>query len=130
MKGNDAEAVPWMAKLTRNPWPKQIVWHQAGRLHGRFYWLALPEGIAKPGLTIRGGVANNVITLDAPDVPRLILRLHDRLVDLDQPIKVRLNGQTVFEGKVTRQADAILKSLQQRADPHSAATALLEVSSQ
>jgi hypothetical protein len=130
MKGNDAEAVPWMAKLTRNPWPKQIVWHQAGRLHGRFYWLTLPEGIAKPGLTIRGGVANNVITLDAPDVPRLILRLHDRLVDLDQPIKVLLNGQTVFEGKVTRQADAILKSLQQRADPHSAATALLEVSSQ
>lgn len=130
MKGNDAEAVPWMAKLTRNPWPKQMVWHQAGRLHGRFYWLALPEGIAKPGLTIRGGVANNVITLDAPDVPRLILRLHDRLVDLDQPIKVLLNGKTVFEGKVSRQADAILKSLQQRADPHSAATALLEVSSQ
>jgi len=49
------------------------------------------------------------------------------LVDLDQPLKVLLNGKAVFEGKVPRQADAILKSLQQRADPRSAATALLEV---
>ena len=127
MNGKDAEAVPWMAKLTRDPWPKQIVWCQSSRLHDRFYWLALPEGIAKPGLTIRASVSNNVITLDAPDVPRLTLRLHDRLVDLDQPLKVLLNGKPVFEGKVTRQADAILKSLQQRSDPRSAATALLEV---
>jgi len=42
-------------------------------------------------------------------------------------VKVILNGKSVFAGKVTRQADAILKSLQQRADPQSAAVALLEV---
>jgi hypothetical protein len=49
------------------------------------------------------------------------------LVDLDQPVKVLLNGKVAFEGKVSRQADAILKSLQQRSDPSSAATALLEI---
>ena len=127
MNGKDAEAVPWMAKFTRNPWPRKIVWYQSDRLHDRFYRLALPEGVAKPGLTIHTSVEHNVITLDAPDVTCVILRLHDRLEDLDQPLKVLLNGKTVFEGKVPRQADAILKSLQQRADPHSAATALLEV---
>lgn len=127
MNGKDAEAVPWMAKFTRDPWPKKVVWCQSGRLHDRFYWLALPEGVAKAGLTIRATAERNVITLDAPEVPRLILRLHDRLVDLDQPLKVLFNGKTVFNGKVTRQAAAILKSLQQRADPSSAATALLEV---
>ena len=58
---------------------------------------------------------------------RVILRLNDRLVNLDQTIKVQLKGKTVFEGKVARQADAILKSLQQRGDIQSAATALLEV---
>ncbi len=127
MNGKDAEAVPWMAKFTRDPWPKKIVWCQSGRLHDRFYWLALPDGVAKPGLTIRATAERNVITLDAPEVTRLTLRLNDRLVNLDQPLKVLFNGKTVFEGKVTRQADAILKSLQQRADPSSAATALLEV---
>jgi hypothetical protein len=116
-----------MAQLTRDPWPKKVVWCQADRLHERFYWLALPAGLAKPGLTIRASADNNQITIDAPEVTRLILRLHDRLVDLDQFLKVRLNGKTVFEGRVPRQADAILKSLQQRADPLTAATALLEV---
>jgi poly(3-hydroxybutyrate) depolymerase len=127
MERKDAEAVPWMAQLTRDPWPKKVVWCQSDRLHERFYWLALPAGLAKPGLTIRASADNNQITIDAPEVTRLILRLHDRLVDLDQFLKVRLNGKTVFEGRVPRQADAILKSLQQRADPLTAATALLEV---
>ncbi|MEI7909541.1 MAG: transglutaminase domain-containing protein [Verrucomicrobiota bacterium] len=127
MNGKDAEAVPWMATFTRDPWPKKVVWCQSGRTHDRFYWLALPEGVAKGGLTIRASAEHNVITLDAPEVTHLTLRLNDRLVDLDQPLKVLLNGKSVFEGKVPRQADAILKSLQQRSDPHSAATALLEV---
>ena len=127
MNGKDAEAVPWMAKFTRNPWPKKIVWCQNGRTHDRFFWLALPAGVAKGGMTLSATAENNLITLDAPDVTQLTLRLSDRLVDLDQPIKVLLNGKSVFEGKVTRQADAILKSLQQRSDPNSAATALLDI---
>ena len=32
---------------TRNPWPKKIVWHQSGRTHERFYWLAVPNGTAR-----------------------------------------------------------------------------------
>ena len=57
-----------------------------------------------------------------------LLRLHDHLVDLDQAIKVRLNGRTVYEGENARQADAILESLQQRGDAQiSTAKALLEV---
>jgi hypothetical protein len=127
MNGKDAEAVPWMAKFTRDPWPKKVVWCQSSRVHDRFYWLALPAGVAKGGLTITATAADNVITLDAPDVSQIILRLSDRLVDLDQPVKVLLNGKVAFEGKVSRQADAILKSLQQRSDPSSAATALLEI---
>ena len=127
MDRKDAEAVPWMAKLTRNPWPNKIVWHQSGRLHDRFYWLALPAGTAKPGLDIRANADKNTITIDAPDVAKITVRLNDRLVDLDQPVKVILNGKTVFDGKVTRQANAILKSLQQRADPQSASVALLDV---
>jgi len=129
MDRKDAEALPWMARFTRDPWPKKVVWCQSGRLHDRFYWLALPEGVAKRDLTIRAEVEKNVVTIDAPEVAGLILRLHDRLVDLDQPVKVQLNGKTVFQGKVLRQAEAILTSLRQRADPHSAATALLEVTS-
>ena len=128
MNQKDAEAVPWMAGMTRDPWPRNVVWHQASRLHNRFYWLSLPPGTARAGTLIRASVEGNVITLDAPEVSRVILRLHDRLLDLDRPVKVMFNGQVVFQGEVARQANAILESLRQRADPNSAATALLEVS--
>ena len=127
MNLKDAEAVPWMASLTRDPWPKKLVWNQSGRLHDRFYWLALPPGAAKAGQLIRASVTDNTITLDAPGVSRVILRLNDRLLDLDRPVTVVSNGKTVFKGKVARQANAILESLRQRADPYSAATALLDV---
>ncbi len=127
MNGKDAEVVPWMAACTRDPWPKTVVWCQSTRLHDRFYWLSLPAGSAKPGLTIRGNVMNQQITIDAPEGTKVILRLHDRLINLDQTVKVLLNGKRVYEGKVKRQASAVVKSLEQRADPSSAATALLEI---
>ena len=79
-----------------------------------------PQDVAKPGLTIRAEVKGNAITVDAPDLTRLTLRLHDCLVDLDKPIRVRLNNEDVFEGTVPRQANAILKSLRERSDPRSA----------
>lgn len=127
MNRKDAEAVPWMAGMTRDPWPKKIVWNQSGRLHDRFYWLALPPGTAQAGKLITASVTGNVITLEASWPSRIILRLNDRLLDLDQQVKVVANGKIVFQGKVARQANAILESLRQRADPHSAATATLDV---
>jgi hypothetical protein len=54
-----------------------------------------------------------------------ILRLSDRLVDLDQPVRVEVAGREVFSGKVPRQQEAIRASLQGRADPASAALATL-----
>ena len=44
MNGRDREALPWMAAHTRDVWPKKVVWHQSGRTHDRFYWLAVPQG--------------------------------------------------------------------------------------
>ena len=130
MDRKDAEAVPWMAKLTRNPWPDKIVWHQSSRLHDRFYWLALPPGTAKHSLDVRATANKNTIAIDAPDVAKLTVRLADRLADLDQPVKIILNGKTAFDAKVTRQANDILKSLKDHADPVTAASALLEVTAQ
>jgi hypothetical protein len=57
----------------------------------------------------------------------LRLRLSDRLLDLDRPVRVVANGKEWFSGKVTRQARVILTSLQERADPVSAASAWVEM---
>lgn len=126
MDREDRAAVPWMAQHTRDPWPKKIVWRQSGRLHERFYWLALPNGAAKNGQTVRAEVDGQAITIESEGTAELRLRLHDAIVDLDQPIKITWNGaaQTVTP---TRSLRVIYESLQQRLDPASAATALVEL---
>lgn len=125
----DAAALPWMQKHTRDPWPKAVVWHQSHRTHGRFYWLEVPIETAAKNQLIRAKVEGQKISLESTDVSRIRLRLSDSLLDLDKPITVDFNGKVVYEGKVSRSAGAVWHSLQQRLDPTSVATALLDVSS-
>ena len=126
MNLEDAAAVPWMARHTRVAWPKKVVWHQTGRTHDRFYWLSVPSKDAKNGQTIRAEVAGQTIALTT-DVQDVRLRLSDELLDLDQEITVTRNGQQVFHGKVPRTVTAIYKSLCERLDPQSVASAHLDL---
>jgi hypothetical protein len=125
MNRKDAEALPWMAGHTRNPWPGKVVWQQDDVTHARFYWLAVPPTEAKAGNRIIAEVNGQAILLTG-DVPKgMTLRLSDRLVNLSSPLRVSVNGREVFQGRVTRRAEVIRQSLQERADPRSAATAKL-----
>ena len=126
MDGKDAEALPWMAKFTRNPWPKKIVWLQDDVTHDRYYWLKIPDkAAAKAGQKIVATVDGQTIRLEG-DVPAgMELRLSDQLLDLDQPVTVILNGKEVGPVKVPRTAGAIVTSLSERLDLPAAASAVL-----
>ncbi|MES2659750.1 MAG: dienelactone hydrolase family protein [Verrucomicrobiota bacterium] len=116
MDGKDAEAVPWMAKHARNPWPDQIVWFQDDVTHDQFYWLEIPPGSAKAGHKIVAKAKGNEIILDG-DVPKgITLRLSDALVNLDKEITVKINGAQAFKGVVKRTPEAISEALKVRPD--------------
>lgn len=126
MNRQDAEALPWMAKFQRTPWPSRIVWQQDDVVHRRFYWLQVPDDVAiKDRARIIATVENRTIEIqgDLPDAFRL--RLSDRLLSLDEPLGVVVNGREVFAGTVRRTAAAIVASLEERADASTAATATL-----
>jgi hypothetical protein len=126
MQHKDAEAIAWMTKYTRNPWPKKIVWRQASTTHTRFYWLEIPEEAAKPNQQITASVEGQTIRLSG-DVPNDIrIRLSDQLLDLNKRFEVFVNDR-LFSGeqKCVRTVEAIHQSLAERADPRSAATATL-----
>ena len=128
MNRKDAEALPWMAQFTRNPWPKRIMWVQDDVTHDRFYWLHLPDAAqANAGDRIDARVEGQAIAIDGAVPAGLTLRLSDRLVDLDRPVRVTVNGRVAFTGKVPRTTAAIVRSLDERADPASAATAMLQL---
>ena len=127
MNGKDREALPWMAKNTRNPWPKKVVWRQSNRTHDRFYWLSVPKDQAKGKQVIEAQVIGQKIELKAEGIQQVTLRLSDELLSLDKDVIVIVNGVEKFRGKAKRSAQAIWNSYQERLDPASVATAQLNL---
>ena len=118
MNLEDKVALPWMAKFSRNPVPSRVVWKQSGTTHDRFYWLAVPVGEAKAGTLVEAKYDKQTIEIVAVEkVSKLLIRLDDRMVDLDKPVKVTHRGKMLFEGIAPRTAGALAKSLVGRGDP-------------
>ncbi|HMO14285.1 MAG TPA: dienelactone hydrolase family protein [Pirellulaceae bacterium] len=126
MDGLDREALPWMAGQQRQCWPQKIVWMQDDVTHNRLYWLGVPSEAKAAYAVISAQVRGQTIDLNG-DVAGVLLFLSDQLLDLDQPINVRWNGQDVFSGRVHRTKAAIERSLTERLDRDLAATAILEL---
>ncbi|HQR07454.1 MAG TPA: dienelactone hydrolase family protein [Gemmatales bacterium] len=118
MQGKDAVAVPWMAMFTRNTAPKKVVWYQPfHQKQQQFYWLA--DAVAQDQKLARQVVATiekQTIQITSENVGQVTVRLRDDLMDLDQPVVVKLNGKVVFEGKVARNIKMIGKTLGERHD--------------
>ncbi len=127
MNRQDAVAVPWMLKFTRQPWPKAVSWYQDDIISPRLYWLSVDPAQARAGQLIEARCEGQHISLSSTDVMKLTLRLSDTLLNLDKEVRVTWNDKDVFSGKVARSAKAIEQSLSERADPSTIATALLEV---
>ena len=118
MNREDAVAIPWMEKFTRNPRPDRIVWFQDDVTHDRFYWLAAPEGNRKAGTLVeveRRGQA--FLITKSSGLNALTLLLNDHVVNMDEPISIRDHEKSLFEGPVQRCILSMQKSLAARHDP-------------
>lgn len=133
MKGQCRQAVPWMARYTRSPWPKKLHWYQDNVTNTRFFWLS--NNNPKPTQLISAEVAGQTIILTDYNsklktknakLQTITLRLSDQLLDLDKSLTVKdKEGSILYQGQVQRTIQAINQSLQQRPDPTSVATATL-----
>jgi poly(3-hydroxybutyrate) depolymerase len=118
MGGEDKVALPWMAKFTRNPVPEKVVWKQTGTPHDRSYWLAVPSKDAKGDALVIATRSGQTIDIGtAEKVSRLLIRLDDRLVDLDQPVEVKQGGKVIFAGIAPRTVAVLVRTLAGRGDP-------------
>ncbi len=118
MNLQDKEALPWMAKFTRNPVPAKVVWKQTGALHDRSYWLAVSKGKAVDGALVVAERKGQKVTVNKVEkVSRLLVRLDDRMMDLDLPVAVEKDGRTLFSGKPIRTIRTLVQTLADRGDP-------------
>jgi hypothetical protein len=129
MQGREAEVIPRMSPLARQPWTKRVVWKQNDNpTHSRFYWLQRAPEAVRPHDLYAARVEGQTVTVESPAAGSLTLRLSDALLDLDRPLRVMAGGRAIFEGSVSRSFAAVLQSLREREDPETVATALLPVS--
>ncbi len=115
----DRAALPWMAKFTREPLPRKIVWQQDDVAHTRFYWLALDEEQAVARRELIAEREGQQIALRGDTIQRVTVRLNDAMLDLDQPLRITFNGQIVYEGTPQRRIAVLAKTLEERGDPAS-----------
>ena len=128
MDREDKAALPWMAKFTRNPVPERVVWKQTGAPHERSYWLAVPQKEAKgDSLVIATRNGQSIEITSAEKIAKLLIRLDDRMVDLDKPIKVTRDGKELFSGDVARTIGVMVRTLAGRGDPSLVFDAEIEV---
>jgi hypothetical protein len=128
MDREDAEAVPWMTQFTRNPLPTKVVWKQGATTHDRFYWLAVPNGTAKVGAEVVASYDGQAVTIEkVTGVERLIVRLDDRMLDLDKPVSIVGAGRTLWRGVAPRTVGVLARTLAERGDPAGVFAAEVEV---
>lgn len=118
MKLEDKAALPWMAKFTRNPVPDRVVWKQTGTVRDRSYWLAVPKPeAAMDSLVVADHKGQTIAISKAEKITTLLVRLDDRMADLDQSVTVTMNGKTLFSGPPSRTIGTMIATLAGRGDP-------------
>lgn len=78
----------------------------------RLFAKQVEEGVAR----IEGTVEGNRIELRTRKVAEVVVYLSEKLVDLDQPVEVRVNGKRRFQGKVTRDGLGLLRHVRATGD--------------
>lgn len=118
MNREDAVAVDWMAKFTRNPLPERVVWKQSTVTHDRFYWLAEAVGQAEKGQLVVADRSGQRIDISKHEgVSSVIVMLSDKMLDLDQPVVITADGREVFNGVAPRTIADLARTLKERGDP-------------
>jgi poly(3-hydroxybutyrate) depolymerase len=117
MDRQDAAAIPWMAKFKRNTTPAKVIWNDAGSKDTSFYWLALPSTPRPEKFAITASREKNTIRIEAKGVDKVSVRLRDDMIDLDQDVRIEVNGQARYVGKPSRTILTLSKTLKDRHDP-------------
>ena len=131
--GIDYSLTPkWLAEKVRQPRPKRVVWTIKkfdSRVARQHYWLALDAVPDDLPWFVDAKIAGNRIEVtvakhgaesgrrEPVDAGRLLLRLDDRLVDLDYDVHVVVNGRALPARRLDRSFDVMLRTMAERSDP-------------
>lgn len=125
-----SEIAAFLAGKKRNLAPKKLSF--AIDTARQCYWIRLGTFIndANYGTTLKADVdpGTNTIAIETQGVENLRVLLNDRVLNLDQPVKITVNGKAHTERQVTRSIDVLLKHFGDNTiDPGFQPTAIVEI---
>ncbi|MHC5010775.1 MAG: hypothetical protein ACYTG6_07460, partial [Planctomycetota bacterium] len=110
----------WIASHARDPRPHAFLWQPVLGWKRQFYWVYWdrPEELALLEFRAKDGNVIEITTHEGSgDVTGLSVLLGEPIVDLDEEVLVRVNGEERFAGRVERTFSTLLLTLP-RFDEH------------
>ncbi len=117
--------IDWMFPFKRNLYPKKIIIKPWNVTEQKFYaprhqqncWLQIVGKVEKyANVWASAEVHGNTILLETSECDRVAVYLHDTLIDMDQPLKIYLNGKEKFHSVVDRNLEFAVKHMLETQD--------------
>jgi predicted peptidase len=111
----DHDKIKDMYPAIRNPVPRRLSWDLTDSVVSNFFWLSVPE----PGgnRSLDATISDKAIEIKTRNVKEFELLLDGRLVKLDRPQRVVVDGKAQ-EVKLTPRLATLCQSLLERGDPN------------
>lgn len=130
----------WMDEHPRQPYPAQVEFHTNRPDYNRLWWVEIARFAGRPPATVKtldleGKPAGtrqeylqdaivsakldreaNAIDVQAKGVKQLAIYLDDKMLDLDAPVRIQVNGQVLWQKPVRRSLQVLLEDARTRAD--------------
>jgi dienelactone hydrolase len=121
------DVLRWLETRARQAYPRDVLRVPNAAItpiNRRVHWI---EADTRQAFVQANVVSPSRVDIAARWARTLNLHLHDRLVNLDQPIEVWVNGVKAFAGKAPRSAVIALESARRRGDERRIDAARIEV---
>jgi hypothetical protein len=111
----DRDKIAQMISHTRNPLPRSIAWHLTVNNVPSFNWLHIPS--PEKGQSVAATCQDDTITLQTENIRQIHVLLDQRLVDMNRPVTLCINGQRAVTAKLAPDLQTLCETLHDRGDP-------------
>ncbi len=110
----DRDKIKDLYPSSRNPVPRRLSWELTDSVVRHFYWLSVPEPARDRSLD--AVIGDNTVEITTRNVKEFDLHLDGRLVKIDRPLRVVMDGKEQEIKAVPRFA-TLCQSMLERGDP-------------
>lgn len=105
--------IKWLFQKKRNPYPKMVIWEPSRAYKSLFWWIKNRGGVSQ--IVAEYNKSKNEITIEGPS-SGFSIYLNDKMLNLNRPIRVVINGQEAFNDYANYSVAALLDSIADKRD--------------